>query len=161
MKSRWDSLLITTGCSEEVRAHCAAVAEIAGEYAAGTLVDRDLIETGSFLHDIGRSRASGVDHAQAGAALCRSLRFDERVCSIVERHTGAGLTADECSLLGLIPRDCVPERLEERIVAHADNLVRGTERQSIERLLWNSSFLPARIRRRIFHLAMLMELFRE
>ena len=161
MKSRWDNLLIASGCSEEIRAHCAAVAGIAREYCGCTPVDCDLVEAGSFLHDIGRSRSSGPDHAQAGAALLRDLGMDGRVCAIVERHIGAGLTADECSLLGLIPKDCVPSRIEEQIVAHADNLVRGTERQCIERLLGDSTFLPVRIRSRIFRLAMQMELFRE
>jgi len=69
MKDRWDDILLTAGCSDEVRAHCATVAETAREYGADGLSDRDLIEAGSFLHDIGRSHTHGVDHAQVGAAL--------------------------------------------------------------------------------------------
>jgi uncharacterized protein len=157
----WDTVLAEQGCSREVRAHCAAVAGIATEYTSSPLVDHDLVEAGSFLHDIGRSRTHGADHAQAGSAICRSLGLDGRICSIIDRHIGAGLTADECSLLGLVPRDSVPVTIEERIVAHADNLVRGRDRQCIERLLGDSTYLPRRIRRRIYRLGMQVELFRE
>jgi uncharacterized protein len=157
----WDTLLAEQGCSREVRAHCAAVAGLAQEYTSSPLVDRGLVEAGSVLHDIGRSRTHGAGHAQAGAAICRRLGLDRRICSIVERHIGGGLTADECSLLGLVPRDSLPVAIEERIVAHADNLVRRSDRQCIERLLWNSTYLPRRIRRRIYRLGMQVELFRE
>jgi hypothetical protein len=39
------------------------------------------------------------------------------VARIIECHTGAGLTSDECTLLNLWPRDCIPRSIEERIVA--------------------------------------------
>jgi uncharacterized protein len=158
---RWQDLFADSGCSAEIRAHCTAVASIARDYAGSPLVDRTLVEAGSLLHDIGRCRSHRVDHARIGAALCRSRGIDEKICMIVERHIGAGLTADECSLLGLIPRDSVPQSLEERIVAHADNLANGKDRQCIERLLGNSTFLPRRIRMRILRLALQMELFKE
>ena len=62
----------------------------------------------------------------AGAEYCRKNGIDESVCLIIERHIGGGLTAFECESAGLSPIDRIPLTLEEQIVAHADNLVRGT-----------------------------------
>ena len=95
-------------------------------------VNRDLVRAGAMLHDIGRGVTHGIDHAQRGAALAGSLGLDERIVSIIERHIGAGLTADECSLARLIPRDCLPVTIEEKIVANADNLVHGKQAGTIE-----------------------------
>ena len=78
------------------------------------------------LHDIGRGVSHGISHAQAGAAWL--YRGFSAVARIVERHIGAGLSADECTLLRLVPRDCVPATLEEKIVTNADNLVAGVGR---------------------------------
>ena len=53
------------------------------------------------LHDIGRSRTHDIRHAQCGADLVREMGMGENLARIVECHTGAGLSADECTLLGL------------------------------------------------------------
>ena len=104
------------------------------------------------LHDIGRSVTHGIAHAQAGAVLLRASGWPEAVCRIVERHTGAGLTADECALLGLLPRDCVPLAPEERMVAYADKRLKGDRVVSMERELARSFGLPHRSRRRMYRL---------
>jgi len=153
-------LLRRAGCSEGVIAHCRAVRDLALTYASDPLVDRDLVEAGALLHDIGRGVTHDLRHAEAGGAICRSLGLDEAIAAIVERHIGAGLTADECSLLGLVPRDCMPETLEEKIVAHADNLVKGTRVITLEERLQRSIALPKGQRERIRRLAQEMELFR-
>ena len=101
-----------------------------------------------------------IRHAEVGGVLCRSLGLDEAIVTIVERHIGAGLTADECSLLGLLPRDCMPQTLEEKIVAHADNLVKGTRAITMEERLEHAIALPRRQRKRICRLGLEMELFR-
>lgn len=153
-------LLRRAGCSEGVIAHCRAVRDLALTYASDPAVDRDLVETGALLHDIGRGVTHDLRHAEAGGALCRSFGLDEAIAAIVERHIGAGLTADECSLLGLVPRDCMPRTLEEKIVAHADNLVKGTRVITLEERLQRSIALPKRQRERIRRLALEVELFR-
>ncbi len=153
-------LLRRAGCSEGVIAHCRAVRDLALAYASDPLVDRDLLEAGALLHDIGRGVTHDLRHAEAGGAICRSFGLDEAVVAIVERHIGAGLTAEECSLLGLIPRDCMPRTLEEKIVAHADNLVKGTRIITLEERLQRSIALPGRQRERIRRLGLEMELFR-
>lgn len=153
-------LLRRAGCSDGVIAHCRAVRDLALTYASDPLVDRDLVEAGALLHDIGRGVTHDLCHAEVGGEICRSFGLDEAIAGIVERHIGAGLTADECSLLGLIPRDCMPRTLEEKIVAHADNLVKGARIIVLEERLQHAITLPRRQRKRIRRLAQEMELFR-
>lgn len=153
-------LLRQAGCSDGVIAHCRAVRDLALTYASDPLVDRDLVETGALLHDIGRGVTHDLCHAEVGGAICRSFGLDEAVAAIVERHIGAGLKADEASLLGLAPRDCMPRTLEEKIIAHADNLVKGTRVIALEERLQRAVALPRRQRKRICRLAQEMELFR-
>ncbi len=111
-----------------VMEHILAVHDYAMEIAASVECDRDLVEAGSLLHDIGRSRSHDIDHVVIGADILRREGVDERIVNIVERHVGAGLTADEAKKLGLPPKDYVPETIEEKIVGHADNLIGATER---------------------------------
>jgi uncharacterized protein len=153
-------LLRQAGCTDEVIAHCKAVRDLALTFASDDLVDRDLLETGALLHDIGRGKTHGLNHAEVGGAVCRSFGLQDAVASIVERHIGAGMTADECSLLDLTPRDCIPSTLEERIVAHADNLVKGDRTITIQERMQRSIGLPRRLRRRMFRLYLEMELLK-
>ena len=153
------ALLRRAGCSDDVVAHCRAVRDLALTYADG-IADRDLIEAGALLHDIGRGVTHDLHHAEAGGAICRAFGLDERIERIVERHIGAGLTADECSLLCLAPRDCMPATLEEKIVAHADNLVKGIRAITMEERMMHAIALPRRQRKRIRRLGLDMELFR-
>ena len=157
----FEGLLAREGCSPKVIEHCRTVSAIAMEYVhEGSMADPDLVLAGSMLHDIGRSRTHSIVHAQAGAAICRELGQPEAVARIVECHTGAGLTADECTLLGLLPIDCMPKTLEEKIVTNADNLAGGKRRISIEQDLMDAFALPRKTRRRMFRLWLEMEQFR-
>lgn len=102
---------------------------------AGLDVDRDLVGEGAVLHDIGRSITQDVTHASVGADLLRAAGVDEQVVRIVERHTGAGVPPEEAAGLGLPDRIYVPESLEEKIVAHADNLYAGARRLDLDDVL--------------------------
>lgn len=151
--NEYAALLRTAGCDEKVVRHCQAVTALALDLAGSdSLFDRSLLEAGGMLHDIGRSVTHGIGHAQAGAALLRADGWPEAVCCIVERHTGAGLTADECTLLGLLPRDCVPVTPEERLIAYADKRLKGDRVVSMERELARSFALPHRARQRMCRL---------
>ena len=154
------AFLARAGCSPQVIAHCKAVQAVALEYATDPLVDKGLVAAGALLHDIGRGQTHALAHAAVGAAYCRACGVPEEIACIVERHIGAGLTADECALLRLIPRDCVPQTLEEKIVAHADNLVKGTRTITIEERLQRSLGLSRRQKHRMYRLYLEMELFR-
>lgn len=79
------------------------------------------------LHDIGRSRTHGLTHAIVGVEIARKHGYSEDVLNIIERHIGAGITESEAEKLGLPVKSYMPETLEEKIVAHADNLVSGSE----------------------------------
>ncbi|XRO75440.1 TIGR00295 family protein [Methanocaldococcus sp. 28A] len=124
-------------CSKDVVEHCLAVSEYAYELALaiknnGYSVDVELVRLGSLLHDIGRSKTHGIEHGVVGAEILRELGFDEKLALIAERHIGAGITKEEAIELGLPPKDYLPITLEEKIVAHADNLIFGTKRVEID-----------------------------
>jgi uncharacterized protein len=149
-----EDLLHEAGCSEKVVAHCRAVRDVALGYAMrNDLVRVDLVRKGSMLHDIGRGSTHTIMHAQQGADLLRDRGISEEIARIVECHTGAGLTADECTLLRLSPRDCIPRTTEEKIVTHADNLIEGRKRVIIEESIASAFHLPRKVRRRMYHLS--------
>ena len=104
--------------------------------------DKDLIRKGALLHDIGRSKSHGIDHAIIGVEIARKYGYGEDVLNIIERHIGAGITESEAKELGLPVKSYLPETLEEKIVAHADNLVSGSEEVDID-------FVIAKWKRRI------------
>lgn len=154
-----EDLLKRAGCSIKVIAHCRAVHDCACGYAVRNPdIKISLLKMGSMLHDIGRSRTHDIRHAQCGADIIRSLGLGEELARIVECHTGAGLTADECTLLGLSPRDCMPETTEEKIVTHADNLIAGKKRVTIHESIGSAYYLPRKARKRMWRLAIEVEL---
>ena len=53
--------------------------------------------------------------------------------NIIERHLGAGIPLEEAAMLGLPPKDYMPITLEEKIVAHADNLIDNDREHPIEK----------------------------
>ncbi|NYT20629.1 MAG: HDIG domain-containing protein [Methanomicrobiales archaeon] len=157
----YDGILRAAGCRPRVIAHCHRVRDRALLFCDRSgVADRGLVNAGALLHDIGRGISHSLSHAQAGAAWCREHGIPEEVVRVVERHTGAGLTADECTLLRLLPVDCMPETIEEKIVATADNVVRGGHDVSIHDRLAESLYLNRGIRSRIYRLWLETEQFR-
>ena len=147
------------GAAKKVILTAGPVRDVALEYARrNTLVAVNLVREGAMLHDIGRGASHTILHAQRGADLLRAQGISEEVARIVECHTGAGLTADESTLLRLSPRDCVPMTTEEKIVTHADNLIEGRKRVIIDESIATAIHLPRKVRRRIYHLAQEVEL---
>lgn len=130
-------ILRKAGCEENVIEHCLAVRSMALSIADRCRIplDRDLLEKGAILHDLGRCRTHAITHVSEGARLARDYGLPVEIERIIERHIGAGLTADEAMTLGLPPRGYMPVTPEEKIVAHADNLIRGTEAISFEEAL--------------------------
>lgn len=97
----------------------------------GLDVNRSVVQQAALLHDVGRSVTQDVRHATVGADLLRqdgAEAWDERVVLAVERHTGAGIDAQEARALDLPALDYTPQSLEEKIVAHADNLYSADRR---------------------------------
>lgn len=118
---------------DNVIEHCQAVYKKAMKIAANfDNVDKNLIRKGALLHDIGRSKTHGITHAIRGVEIARQYGYSDDVLNIIERHIGAGITPEEALKLGLPEKSYVPETLEEKIVAHADNLVSGSEEVDID-----------------------------
>lgn len=132
------ALLISSGCSPDVIEHCKTVAEYARQIAikikksAGKKgqsidIDMDAVYLGGLLHDIGRSKTHGIGHAVAGAEIAIENGLSNILVNIIERHIGAGIPKEEAVGLGLPKKDYMPVTIEEKIVAHADNLVFGNK----------------------------------
>jgi len=130
------ALLVKSGCSIDVIEHCKAVARYARKIAQdinksaqmkgkSANIDTNAVYLGALLHDIGRSKTHGIYHAVVGASIASENGVDDKLVKIIERHIGAGITKEEAQGLGLPVKDYLPVTIEEKIVAHADNLVFG------------------------------------
>ena len=131
-------LLLKSGCSPDVIEHSRAVAQYAKMIALNINscaekksmnenIDTDLVFIGGLLHDVGRSRTHGILHAVEGAKIASEKGVEENLVNIIERHIGAGIPVEETKALGLPEKDYIPIKIEEKIVAHADNLIFGTK----------------------------------
>jgi uncharacterized protein (TIGR00295 family) len=127
-------ILEQTGCSPDVIKHCQAVTKIALAICKKIPeADIDLVEAGALLHDLGRSRTHEIGHAFQGADLARELGLPEELVLIIEKHIAGGIPPETAVELGLPVRDYMPRTLEEKIVAHADNLVETHKKVRIDR----------------------------
>jgi uncharacterized protein len=120
-------ILVNAGCSPAVIAHSLTVSVVALSIAerVSISVDREVVRQGGLVHDIGRSRTHGIEHAVIGAEIARKLGFSIALINIIERHIGAGIPASEAERLGLPGKDYIPLTPEEKIVSYADNLISG------------------------------------
>lgn len=114
--------------SRQVSAKALAVAAVHPELS----LDRNLLEAGAMLHDIGiflthapsihcHGEHPYICHGRLGAELMRKEGFPA-IARICERHTGTGLTASQIRerKLPLPEIDLVPETLEEQVICYAD-----------------------------------------
>lgn len=101
-------------------------------------IQRELAMHGALLHDIGAYFVEGcpchpknaknrkepyIKHGFIGAEILRKEGFPEALANIVERHIGSGITKKEIlsKHLPLPAQNFVPETIEEKLVAYADN----------------------------------------
>ncbi len=110
-------------------------------------IDTDFVHTAAMLHDIGiiccdapsiecHGEEPYIRHGVCGARMLREGGLSgslpegwvERCARVCERHTGAGLTADEILSQGLpLPAvDFLPESVEEKLVCYADKFYSKT-----------------------------------
>ena len=116
--------LIDAGCKKRVIVHCCTVRAVADEMISRIpAANKDLVVAGALLHDIGRAKDHSIMHAYYGSLMVEEYGLPHELVEIVRKHTGAGLDADDVAEMGLPPGDYMPKTLEEKIVAHADNLV--------------------------------------
>ena len=126
-------ILKDIGCSKNVISHCEAVRDIAVRIAEKTDADIKLVEAGALLHDIGRSKTHGINHAVEGVKIAKKLGLSKKIIRIIQTHIGAGIIKEEAKKLGLPSMDYLPETLEEKIVCHADSLIDNCKKQDIEK----------------------------
>jgi len=119
-------ILREEGCARNVIEHVCTVERIAIEIAARSGADLQMVKAGALLHDVGRCRRHDALHASEGAQIAIERGLPDPLVRIIRRHIAAGLTHEEAKAIGLPPGDYMPETLEEKIVCHSDNLVKGT-----------------------------------
>ncbi|WP_157198904.1 TIGR00295 family protein [Methanothermococcus okinawensis] len=129
--------LLSKLCEKNVVMHCLAVSVYVYELGSkiknkGHNINLELAVIGALLHDIGRSKTHDIRHGIEGGHILRQYNFDERLALIAERHIGAGIPKNEAAELGLPEKDYIPLTLEEKLVAHCDNLISGTKRVDID-----------------------------
>jgi uncharacterized protein (TIGR00295 family) len=125
-------LLREAGCSEEVINHCKTVRKVAVKIAKKAHANIQLVEAGALLHDIGRSKTQGIMHGVEGAKIAEQLGLPSSIIHIIELHLVAGIPLEEAVQLGLPAKEYMPKTLEEKIVAHADNLIENDRKHPIE-----------------------------
>ena len=142
IKYNYIKMLEKAGCSEAVIKHCIMVKDLAMEIAKaikknGYPVNLEDVEAGAILHDIGRAKTHGIMHIVEGVKIARKFGLPKRIINIIEHHGGAGIDENEAVKLGLPKKDYTPVTIEEKIVAHADNLV-GNDYRSVKEVakLW-------------------------
>lgn len=125
----------TPALREELLRHSSDVADLALSIAKEKQLplDPEQVKAAAMLHDIGIVRTHApsilcygtepyICHGIIGAEILRSEQAPEWAARVAERHTGAGLTAEEIAEQGLpLPhRDFLPETLLEKLICYAD-----------------------------------------
>lgn len=116
-------MLKDAGCTKRVIIHCCTVRTVAEQMMKKIDCNREAVIAGALLHDIGRSIDHSIMHANIGADIARKNGLPEDIVSIIRKHTGAGLDDQDVIEMGLPPGDYMPKTVEEKIVAHSDNMV--------------------------------------
>ena len=129
------NLLRTLKIQHSIILHSEKVADKALEIANNITkvnVDKKLIEIGSILHDIGRTKTHGFDHALIGGKILREKGFSEKLAKICETHILGGLDKEDAKEFGLPEKEYLPISIEEKIICLADKLIAGTKEVSLE-----------------------------
>lgn len=119
----------------QVRKHSIKVAEKALEIANKVKkkkVNTNLVEIGALLHDIGRSKTHGFEHALVGGKILKERGLPNQLVRICETHILGGLDIEDAKFIGLPEKEYLPITLEEKIICVADKLTVGTKEATIE-----------------------------
>ena len=119
----------------QVRKHSIKVAEKAIKIAnmiKKKKVDKDLVEIGALLHDIGRGKTHSFKHAIIGGKILKERGLPNNLVRVCETHILGGLDKEDAKFIGLPEKDYLPITLEEKIICIADKLTAGTREVTIE-----------------------------
>ena len=119
----------------QVRKHSIKVAEKALEIAnkiKKETVNKDLVEIGALLHDIGRGKTHGFRHALIGGKILKERGLPNSLVRVCETHILGGLDKEDAKVIGLPEKEYLPITLEEKIICIADKLTAGTKEVTIE-----------------------------
>ena len=116
-------ILRDAGCKRRVIIHCCTVRTVAEEMIRRIDCDRDLVIAGAMLHDLGRAKDHSILHAMIGADMAEEMGLPQELVNIIRKHTGAGLDQQDIDEMNLPQGDYIPVTVEEKIVAHSDNMV--------------------------------------
>jgi len=119
----------------QVRKHSIKVAQKALEIAnkiKKKKVDKDLVEIGALLHDIGRAKTHGFNHALLGGKILKERGLPNQLVRVCETHILGGLDREDAKLIGLPDEEYLPKTLEEKIICVADKLTAGSKEVTIE-----------------------------
>jgi len=134
----------------QVRRHSLKVAEKAleiSEKISKVKLNEELIEIGGLLHDIGRAKTHGFNHALIGGKMLRERGFSENLARICETHILGGLDKEDAKEVDLPEKDYLPVSLEEKIICLADKYIAGTKDVRLEQRFekWFSKYGKTRI----------------
>ena len=136
-------ILKDAGCKKRVIIHCCTVRTVAEEMMKKIDCDRDLVIAGALLHDLGRAKDHSILHAMIGAEMAEDLGLSPKIVEIIRKHTGAGLDQQDIDEMDLPQGDYMPKTVEEKIVAHSDNMVSDnmvvSHMHSVDKLLMKGS----------------------
>ena len=136
-------ILKDAGCKKRVIVHCCTVRTVAEQMMKKIDCDRDLVVAGAMLHDLGRAKDHSILHAMIGADMAAELGLPQELVDIIRKHTGAGLDQQDVVELNLPQGDYMPRTIEEKIVAHSDNMVSDnavvSHMHSVEKLVMKGS----------------------
>ncbi len=140
-------ILKDAGCSKRVIIHCCTVKTVAEQIMMNVKCDRELVTAGALLHDLGRAKDHSIYHAIIGADMAQDLDLPDEIVNIIRKHTGAGLDEQDVEEMGLPRGDYMPSTIEEKIVAHSDNMVSDnivvSHTRSVEKLKFKGAYRGA------------------
>ncbi|MDP7260372.1 MAG: NAD(P)H-hydrate epimerase [archaeon] len=120
----WDAVEMP----KPLRTHCKTVKKSCGKVietleARGIYPDKEIVNYGALLHDVGRVIDGGVRQGLEGYNILLELGVPEEIALCARNHVGSGIPKEEAVEKGLPEEDFIPETLEQKIVAYGDNLV--------------------------------------
>ena len=137
------ALLKAAGADERLRAHCRAVAALAGELCAaltekGLSLDAEAVRAAALLHDIARDQP---EHPAVGALWLRELGDPELAEIVRQHHDWAGEDLDEAALVDIADKAVRGDRrvpIDERFEASLAKCA-GPEALTAHRRRWEAA----------------------